>query len=246
MDDAARGNTAFIQVDPAATSAADVPDEGNVMWYDLDVSQEASAYLWVLGNGPAGTSDAVFVSVNGGADQLVQLSSGTWGWTRAEEAFELPAGKQTLKIKAAEPGAQLDRIWLTSSGDAAAPDGVGAPPPEAPCSKGQIIDPPNGGSGGSAGVGGSGMSAGGAAGQPAVGGNGLPLAGSGASAAAGAGAGAAVPKSESGCGCRVISSSTSGSKTFELFGLLSALGLVAARRSSSRSGSGLRRRGPGP
>jgi cytochrome c peroxidase len=239
-DAAERGNAAFVQVDPNATGADDDPDEGNVMWYDLNVSQEASVYLWLLGNGPSGTSDTVFVSVNGGPDQLVQLAAGAWGWTRAEAAFELPAGKQTLKIKAAEPGAQLDRIWLTSNADATAPQGLGAPAPEAPCSKGQVPDPGAGGSGGSAnGGGGSGMAAGGTAGQPAAGGVGVPTAGAGASGGAPM---TAAPGSESGCGCRVVSASTSGSKTFELLGLLSVLCIVAGRR-SPRLRSGFSRRG---
>ena len=68
------------------------------------------------GQRPDERSDTVFVSVNGGPDQVVTLSPAAWGWTRAESALNLPAGKQTLKIKAAKPGAQLDRIWLT--GDA--------------------------------------------------------------------------------------------------------------------------------
>jgi cytochrome c peroxidase len=228
MDAADRGNGAFVQVDPNATGADDEPDEGNVMWYDLDVSQAGRVYLWALGNGPSGTSDTVFVSVNGGPDQLVQLSAGAWGWTRAEAAFEIPKGKQTLKIKAAEPGAQLDRIWLTSDADAEAPQGLGAPAPEAPCSKGQIPDPGVGGSGGVPSAGGvSGMPAGGGAGQPTTGGN-PPQAGGAGSLA---GMPPTTPPSESGCGCRMASSSPSSSKTLELLGLLSVLCGVAARRS---------------
>jgi hypothetical protein len=190
VDEMGRGNDAFIQVDPAATSAADVPDEGSVMWYDLDVSGAASAYLWMLGNGPSATSDTLFVSVNGSADRTVTLSSAAWGWTRAEEALDLPAGRHTLKIKAAKPGAQLDRIWLTSNAEAQAPDGLGAAAPDAPCSKGPPVDPGTGGSGGMAGSGGvSGGGGGpGGGGNPAGAGAGNP-AGAGAGNPAGAGAG---------------------------------------------------------
>jgi cytochrome c peroxidase len=244
IDESARGNAAFVQVDPNATSAADVPDEGNVMWYDLDVTQGGNVYLWALGNGPSGGSDTVFVSVNGGPDQLVQLAAGAWAWTRAEEALELPTGKHTLKIKAAEPGAQLDRIWLTSDANAEAPQGLGAPAPEAPCSKGQIPDPGVGGTGGSAsgagGGAGSGMTGGGVSGQPAVGGSGVQTGGTSSSAGT-----PLTPTSEDGCGCRVVSSSTSGSKTFEVLALLSMLGIVAGRRRSLRLRAGFARRGAG-
>lgn len=53
-----------------------------------------------------------------------------------------------------------------------------------------------------------------------------------------------APASDAGCGCRVVSSSTSSSKTFGLLGLLSALCIVAARR-SRRLRSGFRRQSVG-
>ncbi len=234
-----RGNDAFVQVDPAISSSADVPDEGNVMWYDLDVAKAGSAYLWLLGNGPAKTSDTVFVSVNGGPDQVVTLAPAAWGWTRAETAFKLPVGKQTLKIKAAKAGAQLDRMWLTSDAAATAPAGLGAAAPDTPCSKGQVFVPPNGGSGGTGGAGGAGMAAGGSAGLVAGSGgtSAGPTAGVGPTAGANSGGTTAkAARSDEGCGCRTVSSSNPGAETLGLFGMLSALWVAAARR-SSRIGS---------
>lgn len=235
VNETGRGNDAFIRVDPAATSAVDAPDEGNVMWYDLDVGQAGSGYLWVLGNGPASTSDTVFVSVNGGPDQVVTLTPAAWGWSRGKTALNLPRGKQTLKIKAAKAGAQLDRIWLTSDANATAPDGLGAAAPDTPCSKGQVLEPPNGGSdaGGSAGAG---MAEAGSAGHVAggsgtVGGAG-PLAGAGPVAGTSAG-GTTVNTSaaEHGCDCRTVLSSQPASDRPGLWGVLSGLGVAWARRS---------------
>jgi len=159
-----RGNNAFIQVDPAATAATDAPDEGNVLWYDLDVKTAATASLWLLGNGPSTSSNTFFVSVNGGADQVVTLSPAAWGWTKATTALTLPVGKQTLKIKAAKPGAQLDKLWLTGDANAAAPTGLGGTVPDVACSKGQ---PPQTGAGG-AGGGGALTGSGGASGSGGV------------------------------------------------------------------------------
>ncbi len=215
VDDAARGNGAFVRVDPAATSAVDVPDEANVMWYDLDVAKAGNAYLWLLGNGPAKTSDTVFVSVNGGADQLVTLTAAAWGWTRAETALKLPAGKQTLKLKAAKAGAQLDRIWLTGNSAATAPDGLGAAAPETVCSKGQVFEPPSGGSGGSSSAGGAGSAAAGSGQVQPGGASSTAGAGPNAGAAPGTQAGASsggattqAPEPTEGCGCRTSASST--------------------------------------
>jgi hypothetical protein len=235
MEDAARGNGAFVQVDPSAPSLATVPDEGSVLWYDLNVENGGSAQLWVLGNGPATTSDTVFVSVNGGPDQIVTLKAAAWGWTRATTALTLPSGKQTLKIKAGKPGAQLDRIWLTSNADAAAPDGLGAAPPEAPCSKGQVTDPMNGGGSGGGGNGaGAGGDAGKAGASPGGGASGQSSTGGasgGTTSSSGAGATPMDPPASSdGCGCRLVASGRSS----EGLGLLalSLAGLVAAARRS--------------
>jgi hypothetical protein len=248
-DEMGRGNGSFIQVDPTAKSSPDVPDEGNVMWYDLDVAKAGTAYLWVLGNGPDTMSDTVFVSVNGAADQVVTLAPGAWGWTHTKTALTFPAGKQTLKIKAAKAGAQLDRIWLTSDASATAPAGLGADAPETPCSKGTVFVPPNGG-GGSA-TGGSsaaGMDAGGSAsrgGDASAGGTGNAVMGGSAGAnastggATGSGATATAPPSDDGCGCRTASSKP-GSAMLGLLGILSGLGIVAARRSSRFGSKSLR------
>jgi MYXO-CTERM domain-containing protein len=237
VDEAGRGNDAFVRVDPAADSLVDVPDEGNVMWYDLDVAKGGTAYLWALGNGPATTSDTLFVSVNGGADQIVTLTPAAWGWTRAKTALNLPTGKQTLKIKAAKAGAQLDRIWLTSDDAAPAPADLGAAAPDTPCSKGQVFEPPNGGSGGTGGSGGAATAAGASGGGVPAGGG---ASATGGSPTAGVNSGGmtakTAPPKEEGCGCRTVSSSEPGPEMLGLFGMLSALWVAAARR-PSRIGS---------
>ncbi len=250
-EEAGRGNDAFIQVDPTS-SAKDVPDEGEVLWYDLEVESAGSAYLWALGNGPDNASDTLFVSVNGGPDQVVTLSPAAWGWTRVDTALDFPAGKQTLKIKAAKPGAQLDRIWLTSDDAAMPPDGLCDAAPDVPCSQGQVTDPPvpMGGAGGEAGVGGdggavaggAGPGAGGDAGGANLGGEPGNVAGAGGSGTGGVTTGpdgsAGTPmdaaSSDSGCGCRVIAPTQPSSRTLGLTALVFVLGAAAARRSAGR------------
>ena len=243
VDEAGRGNDAFVQVDPKAASVT-APDEANVIWYDLDVAKAGDAFVWLLGNGPATTSDTVFVSVNGGADQVVTLTPAAWGWTHTAIALKLGAGKQTLKIKAAKAGAQLDRIWLTSNATATAPDGLGAAAPETPCSKGQVIDPPNGGTGGTGNTGGDTTSTAGSAGQVTGGAGTTPGAGTTSSAGNGAtassgGSTSTTPPSESGCGCRTTSGGP-GNQALSFFGIMGALWLAAARRSPRSRGARLR------
>jgi cytochrome c peroxidase len=232
IDEIGRGSDAFVQVDPGASNATEVPDEANVMWYDLDVATAGSVYLWLLGNGPDDTSDAVFVSVNGGPDQLVTLAAAAWAWTRAESALELPAGKQTLKIKAAKPGAQLDRIWLTPDGDAAAPEALGGASPDTSCNQGTTSEPMSGAGGSASGGSGGAPAAAGGSGAEVAAGSG-PIASAGASPSVDPGA--ATPSaagSDAGCACRVLSPPTRGSEVLGLFGLLAALCAAAVRRAS--------------
>jgi hypothetical protein len=252
VDEKGRGNDAFVRVDPTAASATDVPDEGNVMWYDIDVAKAGNGYLWLLGNGPAKTSDTVFVSLNGGPDQLVTLTSAAWGWTRAETVLKLTAGKQTLKIKAGKAGAQLDRLWLTSNDAATAPEGLGAATPDTPCSKGQVFEPPSGGGSGGAGTsggsGGAGVTTGGAAGQASTGGGvnagGGPTAGVGPGAGGGTSSGGSqsgvAPAADEGCGCRTASSVKPGAQLLGFLGLLATAGAAAGRRSRRLRGAGPR------
>jgi hypothetical protein len=219
-----RGNQNFVQVDPGASPSESVPDEGNVMWYDLEVTNGGSTYLWLLGNGPSTASDTVFVSLNGGPDQIVTLTPSAWGWVRAQTALPLENGVQTLKIKAAKPGAQLDRIWLTSDASAAAPSGLGDAAPETPCSKGQGFQAPPGG--------GAGM--GGTAGMAAGAGGLMPPNGGGAAGASAGGNEAAANDagSDQGCGCKLV---VEPRKSLGYWlGLLLVLAMARARRSGVR------------
>jgi hypothetical protein len=229
-----RSNNTFIQVDPAATPAIDFPDEGNVMWYDLDVKTAGDVYLWVLGNGPNTSSDTVFVSVNGSADQVVTLSPASWGWTKARTALSLPIGKQTLKIKAAKPGAQLDKVWLTGNANAAAPNGLGGSVPDVPCSNGQSQLPGTGGAGGPGGANGAGgtaVGAGGSGGAASTGGSGGTSAGSGGTLGSAGGAKVTPNGSGSGCGCR-LGSPGSGSDPLGLLAILCWLSVAVVRRAA--------------
>jgi len=233
-----RGNDAFIQVDPAATAATDTPDEGNVMWYDLDVKTAATAYLWLLGNGPNTSSDTLFVSVNGGADQVVTLSPATWGWTKAKTALTLPVGKQTLKIKAAKPGAQLDKIWITGDANAAAPTALGGAAPDVPCAKGQSSTTGTGGAGGVAGTGGTS----GSGGATGAGGAGGAIGGTGAAGATGTGgtngSGGMTGSGTGGDGAGGVTAGSGGTTSTTGSGGASSSGSGGAAGKTTSSGSG--------
>jgi hypothetical protein len=124
--DATRSGGAYMQVDPATTSIVTVPDEGKVMWYDLNVASGGNFYLWLLANGADTNSDSFFVSVDGNPDQAIMgLPTSSWGWARSGNTFSLPTGKHTLKVKVREHGTKLDMLMLTTSTSTTPPSGFG-------------------------------------------------------------------------------------------------------------------------
>jgi hypothetical protein len=125
ITDTSRSAGAYIEVDPATTSTLSVPDEGRVMWYDLDVTNGGSFYVWLLAQGPTTSTDSFFVSIDGNADLLMNGLPASWGWARGSSALSIPSGKHTLKIKVRERGARLDKIRLTKSTSTTPPAGLG-------------------------------------------------------------------------------------------------------------------------
>ena len=92
--------------------------------YEVDVTNGGSFYLFMLSTGPNGSSDSFWVSVDGGADdQFTTGSNGTWVWKRAEEILQLGNGTHTIRVKAREDGAQVDKLVLTKVNTA--PTGLG-------------------------------------------------------------------------------------------------------------------------
>ncbi len=128
VTDPTRSAGAFMQADPASASTTIVPNEAQVMWYDVDVSNGGSFFLWLLANGPDAGSDSVYVSIDGNADQTVTLPANVWGWVRATTAVNIPSGTHTVKVKLREHGAKVDKLRLTKSSSTTPPMGTGSTP----------------------------------------------------------------------------------------------------------------------
>ena len=140
-DDNASGN-AYVEVADGTGNHTSEPDEGKVMWYDLDITSGGTFFLWGLGNGPDVASDSFWASVDSGPDvQLTGLPAAGFGWVQFNNTLALSTGKHTLKIKVREDFARLDKIALSKS-SAFSPTGLGGaallcngappPPPNAP------------------------------------------------------------------------------------------------------------------
>jgi fibronectin type 3 domain-containing protein len=142
VSDVARSGGAYMQVTEGSGTHATVPDEGKVLWYDLNVTTGGSFYIWALANGPDTGSDTMWISVDGNADQQLTLPTpvNTWNWVKLNTtAISIPTGKHTIKVKVREDGALIDKLAFTTN-SAFMPSGTANPaltcngptPPPAP------------------------------------------------------------------------------------------------------------------
>jgi hypothetical protein len=86
--------------------------------YQIVVPSGAAStfYVHVRANGPSGSDDSVFISVNGSTSTYQQFNTtSALGWKTANSTISLPAGTQTLTIWMREDGTRLDKIVISSS-----------------------------------------------------------------------------------------------------------------------------------
>ena len=146
--DGTRSAGQYIEVTPGSGDHSTVPDEGKVLWYDLNVTSGGSFNIWLLGQGLTGGDDSVWVSVNGNADTQL-TSQPAWGWQKlGTGTFSLPTGRHQLKVKVREDGARVDKIFLTKTTatptglGGAAPISCGGPPCTAPTAPSEVTATP--------------------------------------------------------------------------------------------------------
>lgn len=113
--DPLRSGGAYREVTQGSGNHTSAPDEGKVMWYDLDVTNGGSFNLWFLTQGPDTSSDSLWISIDGGPDTQL-TATGAWSWVKlGTSTFSIPTGKHSLKIKVNEDGARIDKIALTKT-----------------------------------------------------------------------------------------------------------------------------------
>jgi hypothetical protein len=114
VTDGSRSGGAYREVTEGSGSHTSAPDEGKVMWYDLDVTNGGSFNLWFSVQGPDTSSDSFWVSIDGGPDSQLTAPA-AWTWVQLPTTFSLPTGKHSLKVKVGEDGARVDKIALTKA-----------------------------------------------------------------------------------------------------------------------------------
>jgi hypothetical protein len=96
----------------------------NYLKYDLEVTNGGSFYIYLLSQGPDGSSDSFNVAVDSGSNyQVTTGSAGSWAWKKPSSSISLSTGTHTLYIKVREDGAMVDKIALSKT--SSTPSGLG-------------------------------------------------------------------------------------------------------------------------
>ncbi|WP_310501560.1 fibronectin type III domain-containing protein [Paenibacillus qinlingensis] len=98
--------------------------DSNYLKYDLEVTNGGSFYIYLLSQGPDGSSDSFNVAVDSGSNyQVTTGSAGSWAWKKPSSSISLSTGTHTLYIKVREDGAMVDKIALSKT--SSTPSGLG-------------------------------------------------------------------------------------------------------------------------
>ena len=122
VSDATRSNGLYMDT-PNGSGANQTSD---YLTYDLEVTNGGAANVYLLSNGPDGSSDSFMVNVDGLGDNQVTTGSNAWVWKKPSVSFNLSTGQHTLYVKArtGEDGAQVDKLYIVIG--STAPTGNGS------------------------------------------------------------------------------------------------------------------------
>ncbi|MGJ8697319.1 MAG: chondroitinase-B domain-containing protein [Verrucomicrobiaceae bacterium] len=106
-----------LQALPNSGNREDLPGEGPSVSYQVLISNADDYVVHVRAQGLDGSSDSLFVTVDGNTSNFrsLNLSRNQWDWERSTSTFALDAGVHTIDIWMREPGAMIDKIVLNQS-----------------------------------------------------------------------------------------------------------------------------------
>lgn len=97
------------------------------MDYEVEFSSATNLNVWIRGLGSSGSTDSVWVGLDGDDSTVLRINPtrGGWGWETASGQLAVPAGVHTINIWMREDGTIVDRLLLTPQ--STVPSGNGPP-----------------------------------------------------------------------------------------------------------------------
>ena len=119
-------NGQYVTIQPGNNSTGSAPGNANGhINYNFNISSGGNYTLWARVIAPNGNDDSFWVRMDGGIwNNWNNIAPGSTSWTWDDvTTYNLSSGNHTLTIAYREDGAQLDKLYLASSG---APAGTGS------------------------------------------------------------------------------------------------------------------------
>lgn len=87
------------------------------MDYRVDYPSSRTVNIWVRSYGLNGSSDSVWVGINGDSRNAIRINAPNraWGWRTSSQRITIPAGAHTINVWMREDGTVFDRLILTPS-----------------------------------------------------------------------------------------------------------------------------------
>lgn len=87
------------------------------MDYRVDYPSRQTVNVWVRAYGLDGSSDSVWVGIDGDSSNAIRINAPNraWGWATSSQQLTIPAGVHTINVWMREDGTVFDRLLLTPS-----------------------------------------------------------------------------------------------------------------------------------
>ncbi|MCI0550380.1 MAG: T9SS type A sorting domain-containing protein [Anaerolineae bacterium] len=122
---ASNGSYVTIQSGNNSTGSAPSSSTGHVS-FPFSVSESGNYVLWCRVIAPTGNDDSFWIRMDGGSwINWNNIAPGSTSWTWDDvQSFNLSSGNHTLTVTYREDGAQLDKVYITNTGNT--PSGTGS------------------------------------------------------------------------------------------------------------------------
>src|SRR5690606_22101886 len=127
VSDASASNGEYLTIQSGNTSTASAPQSSAAhITYNFTINESGTYTLWSRVKAPNANDDSFWVRIDGGSwFNWNNIAPGSTSWTWDDvNTYNLSTGSHTVTVAYREDGAQLDKLYLTNSGES--PSGSGA------------------------------------------------------------------------------------------------------------------------
>ena len=126
--DGSASNNQYVTIQSGNNSTSSAPSSSSgYITYGFSVGSSDSYVLWARVIAPSPNDDSFWIRMDGGSWYMWNNISPSSSWTWDDcQSYSLSSGSHTLTVAYREDGTQLDKIYITNSGDTPSGEGSAA------------------------------------------------------------------------------------------------------------------------